>query len=500
MNQSISKLVLEQAQSVGAAQHELSKAASALQAKAAELKDDLENEDLKSEVETLTKAHETAKAALDSAEAKQKTLEQLQDIEKANSQPIKPADNGPAVIPSRKKDPRDPVDSMFITAAAKFIGYVRQERPDDILAKHYGENSAELAIHKHLDTIQKTGVAPADTTTAGWASELVDSATGALLESLTDTSVAAALRSYALSLSFQGKNSLKVPRINNRTVGDEPAWVGEGGAIPLTSFQTAAETINKYKLACITTATEELVQDAIVDIAAVFQRELRKDYAAKLDQALLSSGAAVPNIAPAGLLQGYTAVTPTGGGGSDAVIGDITKLATTLMGNNMGELPVLLVNKSDLVAASAMQSALGQFMFTEIASGRLMNYPLVASNHVPQHALIMVDAAALALAFDTPEFTVSREATIVEANADATAPTMAEDGSGDLGTRGQVPQDGGLMVNEATAAGGTASAGGYRARSMFQTYSMAIRMIAPTSFARLRPNMLAHMDSTTWTA
>jgi hypothetical protein len=82
------------------------------------------------------------------------------------------------------------------------------------------------------------------------------------------------------------------------------------------------------------------------------------------------------------------------------------------------------------------------------------------------------------------------------ANANTAAPTMADDGStGAAGTAGQVPTGVNVVPSAAIAAGAGA---GYGARSMFQTYSEAVRMIAPTSWALLRPNVIAQRTSISW--
>jgi hypothetical protein len=124
---------------------------------------------------------------------------------------------------------------------------------------------------------------------------------------------------------------------------------------------------------------------------------------------------------------------------------------------------------------------------------------VISSQHVPANTAILIDASTFATAFDTPIFDVSDIATVVEASANATAPTMAatspQAAVGAPGTAGQVPVNSGIGVSGST---GTATTG-YTARSFFQTYTCGVRMIAPTSWALLRGNAAVyHIQNLTW--
>jgi HK97 family phage major capsid protein len=261
----------------------------------------------------------------------------------------------------------------------------------------------------------------------------------------------------------------------------------------------------RYKLAAITTFTEELAQRATPAIEGILREALREAYAEVLDAALLSNAAAVQGVRPSGLLYddfGAAAIaplTPTAGGGEDAVRGDIMGLMAALTGKKLGARPVLLVNNLDALGVSMMTSALSEYLFRdEMQSGNLMGIPVISSANVPQHHVVLVDAAYLATAFDPPMFDVSNIATVVENSADTTPPTMvAVTASGAAGAAaGQVAPTEGVMVNTPTA---TAAAGSV-ARSLWQTYSIGIRMVAPTSWGVMQSGAVAHVTPTTWTA
>ena len=421
---------------------------------------------LLTQVDEVTEQVETATKSLDSLKRAEKAL-----AEKAAASAQITKDGAPAIVTQMKRREQKPEDLIFKQATASFIAFAQKKDIRQVIEERYSDDTALKAVMS-LDT--KSAVLPADTSTTGWAKELVTEGVWGFLDSLKNVSVAAAVASRATQLNFNGNGTVKVPRRN--PVGanpTEPAWVGEGGAIPLTQFSFGSTTINRFKLAAITTHTVELAQQATPQIEALLKDGLREAYVQVLDNAFLSAAAPVGGVRPAGILNGVVAGTPTGGGNIAAVIGDIKTLVSAMVTNNMGAKPVLIVNSVDRLSASMMASTLNEFAFRdELSQGRLMGLDVVSSNNVPLHTAILVDAAAMATAFDAPEFDVSDVATVVEASANATAPTMAVKADGTKGTAGEVLQDGGIMVTEDATRAAAAGVVGYHARSLWQTYSV----------------------------
>jgi len=446
-----------------------------------------DQEPLIAQVETLT-------AQIDTQE---KSLSALKKAESALA--ARSVERAPAIIQAphmEKNAPKNAGDIMFKRATASLIAFCERKSVDQVISERFGELQYVKAVH---DLVTKTAVNPANTTTAGWAAELVRTDTRGFIEALTDVSVAAALAVQSQPLDFGGFNSVKIPRRNPLTgTQTEPAWVGEGGVIPLTSFSFGAAELFRYKLAAISTFTREIAERSTPAIEELIRQALRDAYAEVLDAALLGTGAAVTGIRPAGLLNGLASGTPTAGGGEDAVRGDVLTLLTALATVRAGRKPVLLLNNLDVLAASSFITPLSTTAFPELAQGRLLGIPVISSANVPQHRAIIVDAAYLATAFDTPEFDTSDVATVTEANADGVAPTQAQTNAGALGTAGQVGPNLGIKVAQQAALG--AASAGYTARSLWQTYSLGVRMIAPTSWGTLMNGVVAYIDATTWTA
>ena len=403
----------------------------------------------------------------------------------------------PAIVEAKHvKAPAE--DLMWKHATAKFIAFHEKKQVGQVLEERYKDHNG---VAETFDHVQKTAVMPADTTTSGFAAELVQTDVRGFLETLKTTSVAAALASKSMTMNFGGFNSVTVPRRNPLSAAPtEPAWVGEGGVIPLTQFSFGSATINRYKLAAITTMTREIMERSTPAIEGLLKSALSEAYSTVLDNALLSNGAAVAGIRPAGLLNGLAGGATGAGdatGGSASLIIDLKALLGYMQANRTGAKPVLLMNNATRLSISMLQSSLSEFLYRdEIAQSRLLGMDVVSSNNVPTGLVVLVDADALVCAFDAPTFDVSDVATVTEANADGTAPTQANTGAADAkGTAGQVPADLGQMVTESVT---RVAGAGYTARSLWQTYSAGIRMVAPTSWAMLRPNSIAQRTGVTW--
>jgi HK97 family phage major capsid protein len=391
----------------------------------------------------------------------------------------------PAVITNIKRDGKADGSMFWKMAAAKTIAYAQRKHVDEVLATRY---QGDDQLKASFDYIEKSVVNPAMTSTTGWAAELVQSDVQGFMNTLRTTSVAAELASKSQQLNFNGYDSITVP-IRNALGATltEPSFVGEAGSIPLTQFSFSSAKINRYKLAAITTMSKEIAERSTPAIEGLLRDALTEAYAQVLDFALLSNAAAVQGVRPDGLMVGVTAGTGTAGGGEAAVMTDMRTMITAMTNARLGARPVLIVNSANRLNLSLMMNPLGQRAFAdEVSAGRLLGIEIISSMHVPAGTAILVDASTIATAFDAPTFDVSDVATIVESNANGTAPTMAatsaQPGIGAVGTAGQVPVNSGIAVVGSTGA----AQAGYQSRSLWQTHSLGIKLVAGTSWARLR--------------
>jgi hypothetical protein len=375
-------------------------------------------------------------------------------------------------------------------AIARGIAHYERQPLDAVVAKLYPKDKQALAI-------AKTATNAADTTTAGWAAELVTTEIRTLLQvDLRPTSVAAGLALQGQLLNFQGAQSIVIPSYSTRTTALGGSWVGENGVIPVKQGVISSQRLNRYKLAVITVLTRELLRAGNPEALNQLRAMMVQDTANMLDTSLLDAGAAVPGIRPAGLLAGVVIGAGSALGGAAAVAADLKTLYNGLLAAGVGIKPVLIVNSSTLFGLGLVATPLGEFTFrAEVSTGRLLGFPLLSSPFVPAGTVIMVDAAYFASAFDTPDIDVSEQATLTMANADGVAPTQAMDVAGALGVADQVPPDRGIMV--AGGVGGAASAG-YRAMSLFQTWTLAQRLVLPVSWGLTHAGTVQALNGITW--
>jgi len=499
----ISDKILNLAADLGPRQKELKaqqEKLAALTDEVAKVEDAEKEELLLAEIDEVGKSVDTLTADVEKLE---KRLGEYREIEKRQASSARPAaPSAPALIRPERRQSKG-LDVFVRHAVVTALSHAKRVPEQQVLDELYGD---DLRLKSLMPLITKTEAPIATTTDVGYAAELVQEDIRGLLEEIESQSVAAALalwasRSGGMMINFGRAQTVTIPRLNPTGANPtEPAWVQEGGAIPVGSISLGSQTISRYKLAEILVTTMELRERAVTDIESVFRRAMQRAYVKVLDNALLSDAAAVAGVRPAGLLNGLSgANTGTGDatGGIPSVVTDIKDLMGALLAANESAVPVLLLNNQTRMGLTFLTDALGMFVFRDdLNSGNLLTVPIISSGNVPVDVAVMVDASSVAMALDAPMFDISQVATVVMANADATAPTMADDGAtGVVGTAGQVPTGVNVVPSTAIAAGAGL---GYGARSMFQTYSEAVRMIAPTSWALLRSNVVAQRTSIAW--
>lgn len=429
---------------------------------------------------------------------KQALLDKLRTQEKRIAQMAEPATvtAAPSVIKRRKEKPGD---GIIRFAVVKALAYQRRASEAEILEDLYPDDERVKSVFR---AVTKTAAPVATTTATTYAAELVREDVRGLLEEVEATSVAAALAlrasaSGGMLINFDGAETVRIPVLAGTAAAPtEPAWVREAGAIPVGSLSIGSQVLSRYKLAEILVSTMELVNRSIVDIEALFRRTMTRAYSRVLDNALMDNGAAVAGIRPAGLLNGITVTAGDTTGGLASLVADIAGMQGELYAANPGAVPVLILNKQDAANLAFVRNDLGIFVLQQ--TGVSVLPPIVSSEHLAVGTAYMIDISSLAIALDAPDFMTSQHATVVMANADDTAPTMADDGStGAVGTQGQVPTGINVIPSAAILAGAGA---GYGARSMYQTYSEAVRMVAPATWALLRAGTVAGRSAIKWAA
>ena len=199
--------------------------------------------------------------------------------------------------------------------------------------------------------------------------------------------------------------------------------------------------------------TREVVEGTAAE--AIVRTTLRECVGLSLDAAMFSTLADVAGERPAGLLHGVTPLTPTAGGGTDAMIADLVKLATAVA--PVAGSSITFVASPDLALRLALR-------------GGELPYRVLSSFALAAGTVLAVANNALAVAVDpVPEMTVSTSALLhMDTDPDP------------IGTAG----------SPAVVAA--------PAQSMFQVDALALRLILGASWALRAPGAAAVVSGVTW--
>jgi len=281
------------------------------------------------------------------------------------------------------------------------------------------------------------------------------------------------LSGAGLSLSF-GRNGKIVIPTRSRTPTIAGSFVGEGLPIPVRQGAFTSQTLTPKKMAVITTWTREIDEHSVPAIEGLLRNAIGEDTAISLDAVLLDANPATL-VRPAGILNGVAGLTPTAGGGFNAAVGDIKALTGALLTGTAGNIrsPVYLMNPQQLSSLGliAMPGA-GVFPFrAEVAAGNLGGWSIIDAGTVPMGTVIAMDAADfVSVSGDAPRFELSDQATL---HMEDTAPT-------DITTTGTPP------------------VAAFPVKSMWQTDSIALRLIMPVNWTIRRPGTVAWVAGVTW--
>jgi hypothetical protein len=327
-----------------------------------------------------------------------------------------------------------------------------------IAAEVFGNDRAVLDGLAVPGAITKAAIAPAQTTVAGWASELAGGIAVGPFATLAPSSIYAQLsaRAAALRINLAGVGGAKVPSRSPPGTAPNP-FVGEGQPIPAWRGFLNGVVLTARKASLLSAFAEEMLK-ATTNVEAVVQAVLEADVSAGVDGVLLSNVAA-DTVRPPGLLAGVTPTTATAGGGLAAFSGDVRALAAAIVVSGALRDPVLLMSST---------SAL---LLATLSQGGAADMPIIAAPTVPAKMLIMIDAANFASAEgDNTDISASTEAVFHEESA---AP---------------------LPISTPGAPATVAAP----VRSTWQTNCVSLRLIQDLGWTLTRSGRVAFIDPVTW--
>ena len=379
----------------------------------------------------------------------------------------------PRVWAQPKRKEIAPEDHLLREFAATIIAKIKHLPLEMALHELYGSYGDYEQTKGVLEWRQRAATAPATTTTAGWAAELAVTGQGAWFNTLMAGSIFQPVASRGMNITLGRYNQISMPT-RQATPTIAGSFVAEGSPIPVRQAAFTTVSIGLKKMAVITSYTREIAEHSTPEIETILRQLIMDDTGVAVDTIFIDATSST-TIRPGGIRAGVAGQTPTAGGGFTALVADLKLLVGILAAANaMGDL-VWIMNPVQALAVGLTQNAGGDFPFqSEINAGRLLGYPVVVSSTVPATMVILINASdLLVVQGDTPRFDVSDQATL---HFEDTTPLQ-------IGTVG----------SPATVAAPT--------RSMFQTDSLALRMILPMNWALRRAavaNCVAWMTGVTW--
>lgn len=241
-------------------------------------------------------------------------------------------------------------------------------------------------------------------------------------------------------------------------------WVGESKAIPTTSADFNTVNLTHKKVAALAVASKEWLRESSWSAEMLVRDSLVEAARQRIDSTFVSNSAGTTS-APAGILNNIAATLSAGTDG-DAVANDIKELKYrfTTAKNSGGQ--VLVMNPALATGLSLMRNALDQYEFPDISEegGTLLRMPVYTGDNVNANYLIMLKPSDIyRIGMGSLDVSMSDTATI----------EMADNPGADTDTPTAPTQ---------------------KFVGMFQTESVAFKVVMPINFQRRRESAVAWIN------
>lgn len=394
-----------------------------------------------------------------------------------------------AVTPGAGADPQAGAaaraHSGVISVRQNLAPGVKMARYGMALIRAKGSLSEALAIFQNergwmntsreVEDVLKAAVAAGDTTTSGWASELV------YAQNLANEFI-----EYLRPMTIIGKiaNLRRVPfniRVGGQNATSTAYWVGQGAPIPMSKPGVTSATLGIAKCAGLVAIDEELARLSTPSAELLVRDDLARTITTFMDVQFLDPNvAAVANVNPASVTNGLTAIVPTGTAAANLRTDLATMLKVWAQGDIDASQGVWIMTPNQALNISLLLNSLGLPLYPamSIKGGELLGLPVITSNsaNIPGspdsgNMIVLVNGPEIFFADDGQiAIDVSREASI-------------------------------QMLDNPT----NASTGGTAATtmvSMFQTHSLALRAVRFVNWAKRRtsPAPVVYMKEAAYVA
>src|SRR5262245_1342344 len=357
-------------------------------------------------------------------------------------------------------------DYAFRSFVTMFLAHALREPLETVLRNTYGDRD------ERMNAVLRAAVNPAMTTTAGNAAELVQTQNAGFLNRILPRSIYLPLANRGVRYTFpSGVSTLKIP-VRTTTALLSGAWIGEGNPKPVKKASFASVSLIPYKLAVISTFTEEMALYSNPAIESIIRQALADDTSVSLDTFMIDA-TAVSSTRPAGLRNGVSGLTATAAGTvTEKMVADIKQLVNAIVANGGGTDIVMIINPAQAITLGFAQTSTGDFLFATVQeAGQKFNVTFIVSQTQTAAQVLAVEASEFATATgDSPRLAISNEATLHEED---TTPLP-------IGTTG------------------TPNVVAAPVRSLFQTDSVAIRLTLYVTWLMRRTGMVAWIGTVGW--
>jgi HK97 family phage major capsid protein len=361
-------------------------------------------------------------------------------------------------------------------AYTRYVRAMLLARGNPMHALQIAENNADWKANSPqvANALRMATVTGADTTTSGWASELV-----------YNQNLASEFIEYLRPKTIIGQipGITKVP-FNIRIPGESAVptgyWVGQGAPIPVSKSTTTSITLGIAKAGGMCVLTKELIMSSQPSAEEMMRNSLSKSVIQFLDQQFIAPDyAAVANVSPASLTNG---VTPTAASGTAATNfrTDIQTLFNTWITNNVDPSgAVWVMTATQALALSMMLNALSQPYFPTMTprGGTLNGYPVIVSQSCAQVGSPVATEGQMIVLINAPDILLADDGQVTVDASDQASIQMLDN-----------------PTNNAQAGTPTTMV------SMWQTESVALRAIRFINWTKRRSNAVAYIKDAAYVA
>lgn len=393
-------------------------------------------------------------------------IDKPEDVIKQGAAPRQAAAAGPGFISVSANLAPGVKFARYAMALLRAKGNLNDALSIVLNEKRWMDQTPELAV------VMKTAVAAGDTTTSGWASQLV-----------YNQNLAAEFIEYLRPMTVLGKMSLRQIPFNVR-MGEQNGtatgyWVGQGAPVPMSKPGFTSQSLGIAKCAGLVAIDEELARSSSPSAEMLVRDDLAAVISTFMDVQFLDPNvAAVSNVSPASITNGVTATAATGTTAA-TLRTDLATLLQTIADNDLDMSKcVWIMTPAQALQISLMLNSLGLPLYPDMGAvgGKLLGLPVITSNsaNIPgspgSGKMIILAVQSEIFLADDGQITVdvSREASIQMLDNPTNAST-----SGTTAT---------TMV------------------SMFQTHSLAIRATRFVNWAKRRTTAVAYIKEAAYVA